>query len=100
VLDGFDEIKVATGYELGGKLSREWPGALTNLADAVPHYESARGWKHDITGVREYADLPPLARKYVEWLEKLVGVPIVMLSVGPDRDQIIPRRGAPIAALV
>jgi adenylosuccinate synthase len=44
--------------------------------------------------------LPPLARKYVEWLEKLVGVPIVMLSVGPDRDQIIPRRGAPIAALV
>ena len=93
VLDGFDEIKVATGYEVAGKLVREWPGAMQSLEDVKPHHESARGWKQDITRVRAYEDLPLLARRYVEWLEKLVGVPIVMLSVGPDREQIIRRAG-------
>ncbi len=91
VLDGFDEIKVATGYEVGGAVMREWPGALVDLADVVVHYEAARGWKCDTTAVRRYEDLPLLARRYVEWVEQLVGVPIVMLSVGPDRDQVIPR---------
>jgi adenylosuccinate synthase len=93
VLDSFEEIKVATAYEVGGRLHREWPGAHVDLADVKVHMESARGWKTDITGVRRYEDLPALTRKYVEWVEKLVGVPIVMLSVGPDRDQIIPREG-------
>lgn len=93
VLDSFDEIKVATAYEVGGQMHREWPGAHVDLADVKVHMEGARGWKTDITAVRRYEDLPALTRKYVEWVEKLVGVPIVMLSVGPDRDQVIPRDG-------
>jgi adenylosuccinate synthase len=100
VLDGFDEIKIATGYEINGRVVRDWPGAMANLAEVVPHYEVARGWKQDITRVRDYAELPQLARRYVEWLEKLVGSPVVMLSVGPDREQIIPRRGSPIPVSV
>jgi adenylosuccinate synthase len=97
VLDSFDEIKLGTAYRVGTELVREWPGASTNLSDVEVHYEVARGWKTDITGVRRYEDLPALARRYVEWVEKQVGVPIVMLSVGPDREQIIPRRGSPLA---
>ena len=50
------------------------------------------GWAVDITGVREYDDLPEATRDYVEWIEKLCGVPIVMLSVGPDREQVILRK--------
>ena len=92
--DGFEEIKVATAYEVGGRTYREWPGALVNLAEVKVHTESARGWLTDITKIRRYEDLPAAARRYVEWVEKLVGSPVVMLSVGPDRDQIIPRAGA------
>jgi adenylosuccinate synthase len=97
VLDSFEEIKVATAYEVGGKLHTQWPGAHVDLAEVKVRMESAKGWKTDITGVRRYEDLPALTRKYVEWVEKLVGVPIVMLSVGPDRDQIIPRAGLEVA---
>jgi adenylosuccinate synthase len=56
-------------------------------------YETVPGWKTDITKVKSYTDLPDECRRYVEWVERMVGVPIVMLSVGPDRDQIIPRAG-------
>jgi len=97
VLDSFDEIKLGTAYRVGSELVREWPGASMNLSDVEVHYEVARGWKTDITGVRRYEDLPALARRYVEWVEMQVGVPIVMLSVGPDRKQIIPRPGSPLA---
>jgi adenylosuccinate synthase len=99
VLDQFDEIRVATGYRVAGKLLREYPGAAASLEEVEPVYETARGWREDITRVRAWQDLPARAKEYVEWLERLVGVPIVMLSVGPDRDQIVPRRGAPLAAL-
>ncbi len=91
VLDGFEQIKVATGYEVGGRYYDEWPGALTNLADVKVRCESVPGWLADTTKARRYSDLPTRARDYVEWIERLVGVPIVMLSVGPDRDQIVPR---------
>ncbi|MCC7012613.1 MAG: adenylosuccinate synthase [Planctomycetes bacterium] len=93
VLDGFDEIRVATGYEVAGRSYQEWPGALVDLSEVRVRYESARGWKTDITKIRSYDDLPELAKRYVEWVERLVGVKIVMLSVGPERDQIIPREG-------
>ncbi len=95
VLDGFDEIKVATGYEVDGRHYADWPGALTNLSDVKVRYESMRGWLADTTAIRRYEDLPAQARRYVEWIEKLVGTPVVMLSVGPDRDQVIPRAAEP-----
>ena len=94
VLDGFEEIKVATSYQVAGQRYREWPGALVGLNDVTVGHGALPGWRQDTTGIRRYADLPAAARRYVEWVEKLVGVPIVMLSVGPERDQVIPREGA------
>jgi adenylosuccinate synthase len=94
VLDGFEQIKVVTGYRIGATSFREWPGALANLDEVEVLTESAPGWREDITGVRRYEDLPAPARRYVEWVEAQVGFPVVMLSVGPERDQIIPREGA------
>ena len=92
VLSEFAEIRVATAYVLpGGTTTGEYPGALASLEGVEVRYETRPGWKADITAVREYGDLPQPAREYVEWLEELVGVPIVMLSVGPERDQVILR---------
>ncbi len=91
VLSAFSEISVASAYELDGRAVDRYPAALASLAGVVPRYESRPGWMEDITGVRHYGDLPGAARDYVEWIETLVGVPIVLLSVGPERDQVIPR---------
>jgi adenylosuccinate synthase len=53
------------------------------------------GWSEDLTELAHYEELPGAARRYVELLEKLVGVPIALLSVGPERDQIVTKRDAP-----
>jgi adenylosuccinate synthase len=97
VLDGFDEIKVGVAYEIGGAVHEDWPGATAPLDEVVVRHETFPGWLEDITRVRRYEDLPEGARRYVERVEELVGVRIVMLSVGPERDQIIPREGAAAA---
>ena len=88
VLSTFEEVRVATGYRRGGKLLEAFPPDLDDL-EVV--YESRPGWHEDITGVRTFEDLPQAARDYVAWLEELVGLPIPMLSVGPERDQVILR---------
>jgi len=91
VLSGFPEIRAATGYTIGGKTQRDWPAATPDLDSIVPTYATHPGWSEDITRVRKFEDLPLTARRYVEWLEREVGAPIVMLSVGPERDQVISR---------
>ncbi len=94
VLSAFDEIKVATSYDVparGLKQRSDYPGSVVTLDQVVPNYESHPGWHDDLTATRRYEDLPRRARDYVEWLERLVGFPVVLLSVGPERDQVIPR---------
>ncbi|MCA8978900.1 MAG: adenylosuccinate synthase [Planctomycetes bacterium] len=91
VLSGFEEISVATRYRVGGEEREDYPADLVDLGSVQAIYESRPGWTEDLTAVRKYEDLPQRARDYVEWLEQLVGVPIVLLSVGPDREQVIPR---------
>ncbi|MCZ6597579.1 MAG: adenylosuccinate synthase [Planctomycetota bacterium] len=90
VLSAFSEIRVATAYEVGGERKSEYPADLASLDAVLPCYESRPGWMADIGAVRHYGDLPRAARDYVEWVEALVGAPIVMLSVGPEREQVIP----------
>jgi adenylosuccinate synthase len=97
VLSSFDEILVAVEYELDGVRHDEFPAGTARLDDVRPIYERHPGWSEDITAVREFDDLPAAARDYVTWIEKLVGVRIVLLSVGPERDQVIPRQGAALA---
>ena len=89
ILDGFEEIQMCTGYKLDGKPLNEVPASLNILARVEPVYETFKGWKEDITGCREYEKLPENARKYLERLAEVTGVPIGIVSVGPNRDQTI-----------
>jgi adenylosuccinate synthase len=92
VLAGFDEIAVATRYRIGGKLTSEFPMTLRELEAAEPVYETFPGFAEDVTGVREFEALPDAARRYVETIESLTGIPVDMISVGPGRDETIVRR--------
>jgi adenylosuccinate synthase len=92
ILSGLPEIPVATAWRIDGKLTHDFPMTLDEVARAEAIYEGLPGWSEDITGVREYGRLPGNARRYVERIEALVGVPIDVISVGPDRDQTITRR--------
>jgi adenylosuccinate synthase len=94
VLSAFDTIPVCVGYEVGGRGAlSEYPADLPALDGVRPRYEGRPGWRSDISGVRRYADLPRATRDYVEWVEEALGVPIELLSVGPEREAVIPRAG-------
>jgi adenylosuccinate synthase len=92
VLDDFDTIKVCTGYRYQGRAIDEIPATLEVFAGCEPVYEELPGWKCDISGARTFDELPANARSYIRRLEELVGCPIVMVSVGPRRDQTITLR--------
>ncbi len=92
ILSGLPEIPVAGAWRIDGKLVHDFPMTLEEVARAEPVYEVMPGWQEDITGVRTFDALPDNARRYVERIQALVGVPIDMISVGPDRDQTITRR--------
>ena len=92
ILSGLAEVPVATAWRIDGKLTHDFPMTLEEVVRAEAVYEVMPGWQEDITGVRSFAALPDHARRYVERIEALVGVPIDVISVGPDRDQTITRR--------
>ncbi|NBW89362.1 MAG: adenylosuccinate synthase, partial [Gammaproteobacteria bacterium] len=92
VLDGLDSIRVCVGYRAGGVVSQEPPLLVDAFADVEPVYEELPGWKGTTFGVTAEAQLPIEARGYLARLESLVGVPIDVISTGPDRDQTIVRR--------
>lgn len=87
VLSDFETIKVCTGYRFEGQELETLPAKLETFENCEPVYEELPGWQVDITGVRSYDQLPENAKKYVKRLEELAGCPIVMVSVGPRRDQ-------------
>jgi adenylosuccinate synthase len=89
VLDGLDLIRVCVGYRIGGEVVAEPPLSLEGYAGLEPVYEELPGWRDSTVGVTEYAALPLNARRYLERLEALVGVPIDIISTGPDRDHTI-----------
>ncbi len=89
ILSAFDTLKVANGYRSGGERYDEFPAQQSVLYHCEPEYDEMAGWKEDITGVREYGDLPKEARAYVEYIEEVVGVPVGWVSVGPERSQLI-----------
>ncbi len=91
VLDAFDEVKVCTAYEHGGRRITEFPAAPWVLQEATPVYETLPGWRKEIYGSTSWEALPELARAYVGRLEQLLGVPVAILSTGPDRDHTIVR---------
>jgi adenylosuccinate synthase len=89
VLSVAREIKVCTAYELAGERTTEFPGDSFRLDRCRPVYEILPGWSTDISGARRLADLPELARRYIDRLAELLGLPVSIVSVGPDRRQTI-----------
>ena len=87
VLTGLDEIEICTGYRVGGADLVDFDPALMGGAECV--YETLDGWREDITACRTYADLPDAARRYVDRIEAILGRPVGVISVGPDRRQTI-----------
>lgn len=88
-LTGFDEIGVCIGYRSEDRNMVTFPADAREQRRVEPIFEFHKGWSHDITGVRHLPQLPPAAWDYVERLEKLIGVPIGIVSVGPNREQTI-----------
>uniref|UniRef100_A0A831UBE1 Adenylosuccinate synthetase n=1 Tax=Geobacter metallireducens TaxID=28232 RepID=A0A831UBE1_GEOME len=89
VLNDFDTIRICTGYTYEGKPVEDLPANLAVFEKCQPVYEEMPGWQCDIRGVRRFEDLPEKARRYVQRLEELIGCPIVLVSVGPGRDETI-----------
>lgn len=88
-LDGLESIKICTGYRLDGKVQNHPPATIPELERCEPIYEEHQGWLQDISGVTQYADLPPLAKAYLSRLSELAGAPVSLLGVGPARDQTL-----------
>ncbi|OGA05459.1 MAG: adenylosuccinate synthase [Betaproteobacteria bacterium RIFCSPLOWO2_02_FULL_64_12] len=92
VLDAIQEVKVCVGYQVDGSFSDLIPGGAEDTARCEPVYESLPGWQQSTVGIRDYAKLPSHARKYLERIEEILGVPIDMISTGAEREETIVRR--------
>lgn len=91
VLGYLDEIPVCVGYEMDGEVTTDFP-VTHKLEKAKPVLKTMPGWKTDISGIRNYEELPENCRKYVEFIEGQIGYPITMVSNGPGREDIIYRK--------
>jgi adenylosuccinate synthase len=89
VLDGFDEIKICTGYRRGSKTYDYLPAGTTAQGELKPVYESFPGWRESTRGARSWADLPATAIKYIRRIEELIGAPVTMLSTSPEREDTV-----------
>ena len=89
VMNDFETIKVAEAYEIGGERVTEFPYDIQD--DVKPLYREFKGWKSDLRKVRRYEDFPAEFKAYVEYIERETGVPVAIISVGPDRDETIIR---------
>jgi adenylosuccinate synthase len=89
VLDGLDEVQICTGYRMGDRTVTEFPADLANAGRCEPIYETIAGWKEPTRGARAWDDLPRAARRYVDRLQEVSGVPVSIVSTGSDREETI-----------
>ncbi len=89
VLGHFEEIQVCVAYEIDGQRCERFPCEASILRKAKPIYETLPGWNCDVTGARSLEDLPQRAHEYLQRIGELIGVPVKVISVGPDREQTI-----------
>ena len=87
VLGGLKEIKICTAYNYRGQTLDTFPASLKVLAECEPVYETLEGWDEDISGIEQYDRLPAKVQQYLKRVEELLGVPVKIVSVGPQRDQ-------------
>jgi adenylosuccinate synthase len=89
VLDGLDSLQICVGYKSNGTVTKEPPLFADAFADVAPVYEEMPGWKESTIGIKSYDALPVAAQQYLARLQELAGVPIDIISTGPDREQTI-----------
>jgi adenylosuccinate synthase len=89
VLAELDEVKICTGYRINGTVVDQFPSQIDDLKNAEPIYEILPGWQEDLTGARNESDLPANAIGYIDRIGELLGRPVTIVSVGPDREQTI-----------
>ena len=89
VLDGFETVKICTGYRLNGKVLDYFPAHAADQASVEPVYEEMEGWSGTTAGARSWADLPAQAIKYIRRVEELIETPVALVSTSPERDDTI-----------
>jgi adenylosuccinate synthase len=89
VLSGIDSLNVAVAYNFNGTRTSVLPSSLTDFEQCSPVYETLPGWDEDLTQIKKWSDVPARARNYVEFVGRQVGVPVTIVSVGPERRQTI-----------
>lgn len=89
VLSGFEKVKICTGYGYNGSLTEEFPASLSVLENCEPSYEEMDGWEEDLAGIKSPEQLPPNALGFIKRVEELTGVPVWIVSVGPQRDMYL-----------
>jgi adenylosuccinate synthase len=89
VLTGFKKIPICTAYKYDGEVLREFPASSKVMQGAQPLYEDMEGWEAPLDDAREFSDLPLSAQKYVRRIEEVIGTEIILVSVGPGREQTI-----------
>ena len=87
LFQGLKTIKICTSYEINGKNCQELPYDSESVVEPV--YTEFDGWEEIISGYRKYDELPLALKRYIEFIEKETGVPVTMVSVGPDREETI-----------
>ncbi len=95
VLDGIETLRICTSYTANGTAVTEFPSEIGVLAACEPVYEDLPGWESPTAGLRRYDALPDAARRYIERLEELCGVPVALISTGSDRHDTILRQDTP-----
>lgn len=89
VLSGFGKVKICTGYGYNGSIMKEFPASLSVLENCEPSYEEMDGWDEDLAGIKSAEQLPPNALRFIKRVEELTGVPVWIVSVGPQRDMYL-----------
>lgn len=89
VLSGLDKVGICVGYDCDGEILQSPPSTISRLSRCRPVLIELDGWKEDITGIRNFDDLPEAAKNYVRKIEEITEIPVGMISVGPDRNQTI-----------
>ncbi|MBI3541218.1 MAG: adenylosuccinate synthase [Deltaproteobacteria bacterium] len=87
ILSGLKEIKLCGAYRYKNKILKEFPASIDVLQASEPVYETMKGWSEPISGIRKLSKLPQAAQRYLAKIQKIAGVPILMISVGPGREQ-------------
>lgn len=100
VLSELAEIKICTAYEIDGRRVTVFPSHVDDLRNATPIYETLDGWQQEISGIRCLEELPAPARRYLARISEIIGRPVEIVSVGPDREQTIFAEGASLGQTV